>query len=105
MFLLPNLFTKAALFAGSCAIVAAALGPVPFNAQVSTISMRFSVGLPSPLAAALVAAFVWFGGEAERAGLGGLALALMVSRFFAITVSRRSISAAACRLGVCQVSH
>lgn len=70
--------------------VAAALRLARFNAQASTASKRFFVGLPSPSAAALVAAFVWFSSEQQLAGLGGLALAfaitatagaLMVSRF------------------------
>ena len=70
--------------------VAAALRLARFNAQASGTSKRFFVGLPSPSAAALVAAFVWFSSETELAGLGGLALAfiitatagaLMVSRF------------------------
>ncbi len=70
--------------------VAAALRLARFNAQSSGTGKRFFVGLPSPSAAALVAAFVWFSSELELAGLGGLALAfvitatagaLMVSRF------------------------
>jgi CDP-diacylglycerol--serine O-phosphatidyltransferase len=70
--------------------VAAALRLARFNAQAATTSRRFFVGLPSPSAAALVAAFVWFSSELGLAGLGGLALAfiitatagaLMVSRF------------------------
>ena len=70
--------------------VAAALRLARFNAQASGTSKRFFVGLPSPSAAALVAAFVWFSSELKLAGLGGLALAfvitaaagaLMVSRF------------------------
>lgn len=70
--------------------VAAALRLARFNAQASGTSKRFFIGLPSPSAAALVAAFVWFSSELELAGLGGLALAfiitatagaLMVSRF------------------------
>lgn len=71
-------------------VVAAALRLARFNAQVTGTSKRFFVGLPSPSAAALVAAFVWLSSELELAGLGGLALAfavtaaagvLMVSRF------------------------
>ena len=70
--------------------VAAALRLARFNAQASGTSKRFFIGLPSPSAAALVAAFVWFSSEQQLAGLGGLALAfvitatagaLMVSRF------------------------
>jgi len=71
-------------------VVAAALRLARFNAQAASTSKRFFVGLPSPSAAALVAAFVWLSSELELAGLGGLALAfavtaaagvLMVSRF------------------------
>ena len=71
-------------------VVAAALRLARFNAQATGTSKRFFVGLPSPSAAALVAAFVWLSSELELAGLGGLALAfavtaaaavLMVSRF------------------------
>jgi len=70
--------------------VAAALRLARFNSQPAGTSKRFFVGLPCPTAAALVAAFVWFSSELELAGLGGLALAfiitltagvLMVSRF------------------------
>jgi len=70
--------------------VAAALRLARFNAQSPGTNKRFFVGLPSPSAAALVAAFVWFSSEMQLAGLGGLALAfiitatagaLMVSRF------------------------
>ena len=70
--------------------VAAALRLARFNAQAASISKRFFIGLPSPSAAGLVAAFVWVSSELELAGLGGLALAfvitatagvLMVSRF------------------------
>ena len=70
--------------------MAAALRLARFNSQPAGTSKRFFVGLPCPSAAALVAAFVWFSSELELAGLGGLALAfiitltagvLMVSRF------------------------
>ena len=70
--------------------VAAALRLARFNSQPAGTSKRFFVGLPCPSAAALVAAFVWLSSELELAGLGGLALAfiitltagvLMVSRF------------------------
>jgi CDP-diacylglycerol--serine O-phosphatidyltransferase len=70
--------------------VAAALRLARFNSQASGTSKRFFVGLPSPSAAGLVAAFVWLSSELGLAGLGGLALAfaitaaaggLMVSRF------------------------
>jgi CDP-diacylglycerol--serine O-phosphatidyltransferase len=70
--------------------VAAALRLARFNAQSARSSKRFFVGLPSPSAAGLVAAFVWLSSNLDIAGLVGLALAfivtaasgaLMVSRF------------------------
>lgn len=70
--------------------VAAALRLARFNTQSATIGKRFFIGLPSPSAAGLVAAFVWLSSDLQLAGLGGLALAfavtatagaLMVSRF------------------------
>lgn len=70
--------------------VAAALRLARFNSQSAATGKRFFVGLPSPSAAGLVAAFVWLSSDLGLAGLGGLALAfivtaaagvLMVSRF------------------------
>lgn len=70
--------------------VTAALRLARFNSQTATVGKRFFVGLPSPSAAALVAAFVWLSSDLDLAGLGGLAAAfaitatsgaLMVSRF------------------------
>ena len=59
--------------------VAAALRLARFNSQSAGTSKRFFVGLPCPTAAALVAAFVWFSSDLELAGLGGLALAFMIT--------------------------
>ena len=59
--------------------VAAALRLARFNAQSQGASKRFFVGLPSPSAAALVAAFVWFSSKTQLAGLGGLALAFIIT--------------------------
>jgi CDP-diacylglycerol---serine O-phosphatidyltransferase len=70
--------------------VAAALRLARFNARAATSDKRYFEGLPSPSAAAVVAAFVWFSSEWREPGLIGLteafaitaaAGALMVSRF------------------------
>jgi CDP-diacylglycerol--serine O-phosphatidyltransferase len=70
--------------------VAAALRLARFNARAATADKRYFEGLPSPSAAAIVAAFVWFFSEWHEPGLTGLILAfvvtasagaLMVSRF------------------------
>jgi CDP-diacylglycerol---serine O-phosphatidyltransferase len=69
---------------------AAALRLARFNARAASADKRFFEGLPSPSAAAIVAAFVWFFSEWHEPGLTGLiaafivtasAGALMVSRF------------------------
>jgi CDP-diacylglycerol---serine O-phosphatidyltransferase len=72
--------------------VAAALRLARFNARAASADKRYFEGLPSPSAAAIVAAFVWFFSEwqGHEPGLIGLvaafvvtaaAGALMVSRF------------------------
>ena len=70
--------------------VAAALRLARFNARAAGADKRYFEGLPSPSAAAIVAAFVWFFSEWHEPGLEGLiaafavtasAGALMVSRF------------------------
>ena len=70
--------------------VAAALRLARFNARHATQDKRYFEGLPSPSAAAIVAAFVWFVSDWHEPGLPGLiaafaitasAGALMVSRF------------------------
>jgi len=70
--------------------VTAALRLARFNARSATADKRYFEGLPSPSAAAIVAAFVWFCSEWREPGLTGLILAfgvtaaagaLMVSRF------------------------
>jgi CDP-diacylglycerol---serine O-phosphatidyltransferase len=72
--------------------VAAALRLARFNARAATADKRYFEGLPSPSAAAIVAAFVWFFSDwqGHEPGLAGLiaafvvtatAGALMVSRF------------------------
>jgi CDP-diacylglycerol---serine O-phosphatidyltransferase len=70
--------------------VAAALRLARFNARSATADKRYFEGLPSPSAAAIVAAFIWFSSEWREPGLPGLvaafgltaiAGALMVSSF------------------------
>jgi len=76
----------AAFFYAACA----ALRLARFNARAATADKRYFEGLPSPSAAAIVAAFIWFSSEWREPGLTGLILAfsitavagaLMVSRF------------------------
>jgi CDP-diacylglycerol--serine O-phosphatidyltransferase len=70
--------------------VAAGLRLARFNSRAPTASKDYFEGLPSPSAAAIVAAFVWFSSEWREPGLTGLVVvflvtlsagALMVSRF------------------------
>ncbi|MFN5010724.1 MAG: CDP-diacylglycerol--serine O-phosphatidyltransferase [Gammaproteobacteria bacterium] len=70
--------------------VCAALRLARFNARAATADKRYFEGLPSPSAAGLVAAYVWFTSEWREPGLVGLVVlfcvpviagALMVSRF------------------------
>ncbi len=59
--------------------VAAALRLARFNARSATADKRFFEGLPSPSAAAVVAAFVWFSSEWREPGLVGLVAAFLVT--------------------------
>jgi CDP-diacylglycerol--serine O-phosphatidyltransferase len=59
--------------------VAAALRLARFNAQIATADKRWFVGLPSPSAAGVVAAFVWLSSELAVDGLGGLAGAFIIT--------------------------
>jgi len=61
--------------------VCAALRLARFNARVGTGDKRFFEGLPSPSAAALVAAFVWFSSEWQQPGLQGLVVTFAVIAF------------------------
>ncbi len=70
--------------------VCAALRLAKFNVRAATADKRYFEGLPSPSAAGLVAAYVWFTSEWREPGLVGLVVlfsvpviagALMVSRF------------------------
>jgi CDP-diacylglycerol--serine O-phosphatidyltransferase len=69
---------------------AAALRLARFNSRAASADKRYFEGLPSPSAAAIVAAFVWLAHKYDIEGLPGLVLAfavtatagaLMVSRF------------------------
>ncbi|MEL7539012.1 MAG: CDP-diacylglycerol--serine O-phosphatidyltransferase [Pseudomonadota bacterium] len=61
-------------------VVAAAMRLARFNAApAGSTPDRHFIGLPSPSAAALVAAFVWLSARESLAGLGGLLLALVVT--------------------------
>jgi CDP-diacylglycerol---serine O-phosphatidyltransferase len=60
--------------------VAAALRLARFNARSATSDKRYFEGLPSPSAAAIVAAFVWFAsGSWPQPALGGLVTAFLVT--------------------------
>ncbi|MGH8150569.1 MAG: CDP-alcohol phosphatidyltransferase family protein [Steroidobacteraceae bacterium] len=70
--------------------VCAAMRLARFNARSAAADKRYFEGLPSPSAAAIVAAFIWFSSEWREPALAGLiaafsitaaAGALMVSRF------------------------
>ena len=58
---------------------AAAMRLARFNARAATQDKRYFEGLPSPSAAAVVAAFVWLSSEWREPGLPGLILAFLVS--------------------------
>ena len=58
--------------------VCAALRLARFNARAATVDKRYFEGLPSPSAAGLVAAFVWFSSEWLEPNLVGLALSFAV---------------------------
>jgi CDP-diacylglycerol--serine O-phosphatidyltransferase len=59
--------------------VAAALRLARFNARSATADKRYFEGLPSPSAAAIVAAFVWFSSGFREPGLIGLIAAFLVT--------------------------
>ena len=70
--------------------VCAAMRLARFNVRTASVDKRYFEGLPSPSAAAIVAAFIWFSSEWREPALAGLiaafgitaaAGALMVSRF------------------------
>jgi CDP-diacylglycerol--serine O-phosphatidyltransferase len=59
--------------------VAAALRLARFNARSASADKRYFEGLPSPSAAAVVAAFVWFSSGWREPGLVGLCAAFLVT--------------------------
>lgn len=59
--------------------VAAALRLARFNARSATADKRYFEGLPSPSAAAIVAAFVWFSSDLDEPGLTGLIAAFIIT--------------------------
>jgi CDP-diacylglycerol---serine O-phosphatidyltransferase len=59
--------------------VCAALRLARFNARAGTSDKRYFEGLPSPSAAAIVAAFVWFSSAWREPGLTGLIVAFLVT--------------------------
>jgi CDP-diacylglycerol--serine O-phosphatidyltransferase len=59
--------------------VTAALRLARFNARSATADKRYFEGLPSPSAAAVVAAFVWFSSGWREPGLAGLIAAFLVT--------------------------
>ena len=61
--------------------VCAALRLARFNARSATADKRYFEGLPSPSAAAIVAAFVWFSSRWREPGLPGLVLAFLVTGY------------------------
>ena len=60
---------------------AAALRLARFNARAATADKRYFEGLPSPSAAAIVAAFIWFASVWPEPGLTGLIGAFVVTAF------------------------
>jgi CDP-diacylglycerol---serine O-phosphatidyltransferase len=59
--------------------VSAALRLARFNARAATADKRYFEGLPSPSAAAIVAAFVWFSSGWREPGLVGLIAAFAIT--------------------------
>ena len=72
---------------------AAALRLARFNSRIATQDKRYFEGLPSPSAAAIVAAFVWLASGSTSIGLPGLLLAFLVTACAgALMISRFSFS-------------
>lgn len=59
--------------------VAAAMRLARFNTSPGSQDKRYFIGLASPSAAGMVAGFVWLSSKLEIAGLGGLALAFIIT--------------------------
>jgi len=62
-------------------VACAALRLARYNARAATVDKRYFEGLPSPSAAGLVAAYVWFSSEWNDLGLIGLTLTFVVCLF------------------------
>ena len=60
-------------------VAAAALRLARFNARAATADKRYFEGLPSPSAAAIVAAFIWFASAWPEPGLTGLIGAFLIT--------------------------
>jgi CDP-diacylglycerol--serine O-phosphatidyltransferase len=72
---------------------AAALRLARFNSRAATQDKHYFEGLPSPSAAAIVAAFVWLASDQTNIGLPGLILAFLVTAFAgALMISRFSFN-------------
>jgi CDP-diacylglycerol--serine O-phosphatidyltransferase len=68
---------------------AAALRLARFNSRAATQDKQYFEGLPSPSAAAIVAALVWLASDQTKIGLPGLILAFLVTAFAgALMISR-----------------
>ncbi len=68
---------------------AAALRLARFNSRSATQDKQYFEGLPSPSAAAIVAALVWLASDQTHIGLPGLILAFLVTAFAgALMISR-----------------
>src|SRR5450631_3657287 len=68
---------------------AAGLRLARFNSRAATQDKRYFEGLPSPSAAAIVAALVWLASDQTNIGLPGLILAFLVTAFAgALMISR-----------------
>jgi CDP-diacylglycerol--serine O-phosphatidyltransferase len=60
-------------------VATAAMRLARFNARAASQDKRYFEGLPSPSAAAVVAAFIWLSSEWREPGLPGLILAFLVT--------------------------
>jgi CDP-diacylglycerol--serine O-phosphatidyltransferase len=68
---------------------AAALRLARFNSRAATQDKNYFEGLPSPSAAAIVAALIWLASDQIKVGLPGLILAFLVTAFAgALMISR-----------------
>ncbi len=68
---------------------AAALRLARFNSRIATQDKNYFEGLPSPSAAAIVAAFVWLASDRTNVGLPGLLLAFCVTAIAGVLMISR----------------